>query len=136
MRIVSALYWFLVSIPDRLYPFRNEIKGEFVRGRRSYELAVKRAQRALGKGKLGIKLGLYREVYHLIGSILFILFATLVARDFFGSETALYVLLGAAILALGYQEFWVHPKHFGQHARKGVADWLVWVVPMLIYIFK
>lgn len=129
-------YGFCLTIPDRFYPFASEVGGQMVRGRRSYEAAVRRAVKRYGLGSLGLKLALYREVFHLIGSILFITFATLVSKDLFGSDVALYVLLGAAILALGFQEFYVHPKHYGQHVRKGVADWLVWVVPMLIYIFR
>ncbi len=125
-----------MTIPDRFYPFGSKIDGEWVRGRRSYERAVKQAIRKYGLGRIGYKLVLYREVFHLIGSILFIIFATLVSKEFFGSDAALYVLLGAAIVALAFQEFYVHPKHFGQHARKGIADYLVWVVPMLVYIFR
>lgn len=129
-------YGYLVTLPDRLYPFKSEIEGQFVRGRRSYEQAVEKALSVYGEGRLGYKLMLYREAFHFVGSILFITFATLVSRDLFGSDVALYVLLSAAILALAYQEFYVHPKTFGQHVRKGVTDYLVWVVPMLVYIFR
>lgn len=135
-RILKNTYWFLVALPDIFYPFASKVDGEWVRGRRSYERAAKRAFRKYGLGRIGYKLGLYREVFHLIGSILFIIFATLVSKELFGSDAALYVLLGAAIVALAFQEFYVHPKHFGQHARKGITDYLVWVVPMLVYIFR
>ncbi len=131
---LTKTYLYFITLPDRLYPFTSEIEGKLVRGQRSYEHTVNAALEKYGLGRLGYKLFLYREVFHFIGSVLFIIFATLVSQDLFGSDTALYVLLGAAILALSYQEFYVHPKTYGQHVQKGIADWLVWVVPMVAYI--
>jgi hypothetical protein len=77
----------------------------------------------------------YRELLHFLGSILFIVSATLISEDLFGSEIALYVLLGAAIIALSYQEFYLHPKLYKQHVRKGLIDWFTWVMPMVTYVF-
>ncbi len=131
----KKFYFYLITIPDRFYPFKSEIEGQWVRGQRSYEAAVKNALTQYGLGRLGYKLMLYRETFHFVGSLLFMVFATLVARDLFGSDAALYVLLVLAVLALSFQEFYVHPRTFGQHARKGVTDWLVWVGPMAIYAF-
>lgn len=133
---LKSTYDFFITFPDRMYPFAVKIRGKRVRGRRAYELAVRRAIRRYGLGRIGYRLTIYREVFHLLGSILFITFATLLSKDLFGSEIAVYVLLGAAIVALAYQEFYVHPKHYGQHLFKGVADWLTWVVPMLVYLFR
>lgn len=134
--ILKASYGFFITFPDRMYPFAAMVGGKRVRGRRAYEYAVRRALRRYGMGRIGYRLGLYREVFHFIGSVLFITAATLVSQDLFGSNTAVYVLLIAAIVALAVQEFYLHPKHYGQHFMKGVADWLTWVVPMLIYIFR
>jgi hypothetical protein len=131
---LADTYHYLLTIPDRLYPFKCQIEGQWVRGQRSYEAAVKQALVQYGLGRLGYKLMLYRELFHFIGSLLFIVFSTLVAKDLFGSDIALYVLLAAAVLALSYQEFYLHPKSYGQHARKGVTDWLVWVAPMVAYV--
>jgi len=131
---MQKMYLYLITIPDRLYPFKSEIEGQWVRGQRSYEQAVNTALEKYGLGRLGYKLMLYRETFHFIGSILFITFSTVIAKNLFGSDIALYVLLAAAIVALAFQEFYVHPKSFGQHTRKGVADWLVWVTPMVIYL--
>ena len=132
--VIRKSYVFLVTLPDRLYPFKSEIEGQWVRGQRSYEQAVNQALEKYGLGRLGYKLMLYRETFHFLGSILFILWATAISKILFGSDIALYVLLIAAILALAVQEFYIHPKSYGQHARKGVADWLVWVVPMVAYL--
>jgi hypothetical protein len=127
-------YRYLITIPDRLYPFKREIEGKWVRGQRSYEAAVNDALEKYGLGKLGYKLTLYRETFHFVGSLLFIVFATLIAKNLFGSDAALYVLLLLAMMALAYQEFYLHPRTYGQLARKGVTDWLVWAVPMIIYL--
>lgn len=131
---IRKSYTFIVTLPDRLYPFKNEIEGKWVRGQRSYEQAVNRALEQYGLGRLGYKLMLYRETFHFLGSILFIVSATFISKQLFGSDIALYVLLAAAVIALAFQEFYVHPKNYGQHTRKGVADWLVWVAPMVVYL--
>ena len=123
-----------MTLPDRLYPFACKVGGRRVRGRRSYERAAARAFKRYGLGRLGYKLTLYRETFHFIGSVIFIMLATLLSKRLFGSEAALYVLLAAAIAALSFQEFYVHPKNYGQHARKGIIDWLTWVTPMVLYL--
>jgi hypothetical protein len=128
-------YGYIVTLPDRFYPFRNEIGGRWVRGRRSYEQAVARSLKRYGRGRIGFKLVLYRQVFHFIGSVIFLALAAALSKDIFGTDTALYVLLVAAILALTYQEFYVHPRKYGQHTPKGLADWFTWVMPMLLYVF-
>jgi hypothetical protein len=132
-KLFADSYHFLLTVPDRLYPFRREIEGKWVRGQRSYEAAVNDALQKYGLGRLGYKLMLYRETFHFLGSLIFMVVSTLVARDLFGSDAALYVLLIIAVMALSFQEFYLHPKTYGQHAGKGVADWLVWVVPIAVY---
>lgn len=124
-----------MTLPDRLYPFSCEIEGTLVRGRRSYEQAVERALETYGLNRLGYKLTLYREFFHFLGSVIFIIVATLLSKIFFGSDTALYVLLGAAVTALFFQEFYLHPKLYGQHFKKGATDLFVWLAPMASYFF-
>jgi len=135
MRSFKKTYGFFLTLPDRFYPFSCKVGGRWVRGRRSYERAAARAFKVYGLGRLGYKLTLYRETFHFIGSILFIMSATFLSKNFFGSEAALYVLLWTAIAALSFQEFYVHPKKYGQRAKKGVIDWLTWVVPIALYAF-
>lgn len=132
--LLKRLYLYCESIPDRLYPFTSEIEGRFVRGRESYKKAVEHAINTYGPNRLGLKLQFYRGAWHFIGSVLFIVFSTLISQKLFGSEVALYVLLGAAILALFVQEFFSHPVRFQQSRKKSVADWLTWVVPMVLYV--
>ena len=102
---------------------------------RSYERTAARAFKRYGLGRVGYKLTLYRETFHFFGSILFIISATFLSKNFFGSEAALYVLLWTAVAALSFQEFYVHPKKYGQHVKKGVIDWFTWVVPIALYVF-
>jgi hypothetical protein len=133
---IKKTYAFFVTFPDRLYPFANKVGNRRVRGMRSYEHAAARALRKHGLGRLGYKLMLYRELFHFFGSIFLIVIATLLSQRLFGSTIALYILLYAAIVALSYQEFYLHPKRYGQHFKKGVVDWLVWVIPISIYLFR
>lgn len=117
-----------------MYPFASEIEGRFVRGQRSYTEAVDYALKKYGPGRIGFKLVCYRGTFHFVGSILFIILATFITKTLFDSDTALYVLLFTAIISFSYQEFYLHPKRYGQHANKGITDWLTWVVPMLMYV--
>lgn len=128
------IYNFCVTIPDRLYPFAEEIEGERVRFKRAYDSALARLQEERGFGAYGVKLIAYRGFFHVLGALLFILFATLVSRDLFGSDVALYVLFTLAALALLVQEFYVQPKTYGQMRLHGIFDMLSWVVPFAIYI--
>lgn len=131
---LKACYLYLITVPDRLYPFASEIEGQWVRGSESYSRSVAKAFEQYGSGRLGYKLTLYRETFHFVGSVLFIFTAAVLSENFLGSEIALYVLLGAAVLALSVQEFYVHPKHWEQHTGKSITDWFSWILPMMIYL--
>lgn len=130
---VIHIYNFCVTIPDRLYPFVEEIEGERVRFKRAYDSALARLQGERGWGAYGVRFIAYRGVFHILGSLLFILFATLVSRDLFGGDAALYVLFALAALALFVQEFYVQPKTYGQMRAHGVVDVMSWVVPFMVY---
>ncbi len=133
-QLFSQIYEFIETIPDRLYPFANEIEGRWVRGRRSYLNALNNAFLTYGPQRLGYKLTFYRASFHLLGAVLFIIFATLLSQKLFGSDRALYVLMATAIVVLFIQEFHLHPKRYGQSRQKGVVDWLTWVIPMVTYL--
>ncbi len=130
---MRSVYEFFVTLPDRFYPFANEINGRRIRGMRSYKKALKIAFKKNGVGRLGYKLEVYRQTFHFIGSVLFIIFATLISQDLFGSEAALYVLLCMAVVALMYQEFYLHPRMYGQRTVKGVVDLFSWITPIVAY---
>ncbi len=130
----GGLYHALVVLPDRLYPFKNEVAGQWVRGIRSYDAALERVQKLYGHGHFGFRLSVYRQLFHLTGSILFLYSAAYLSQYLFGSVVALYGFLLAAILFISFQEFYLQRKIYRQLWRKGIMDWLVWCVPIAVYI--
>lgn len=130
-----GLYRSLVMLPDWLYPFKTEIEGQWVRGIRSYNATLAHYQKVNGSGHYGFKLNAYRQVFHLAGSILFLLIAAELSQSLFGNANALSAFLAAAVLLISFQEFYLHRRMYQQLWRKGIVDWLAWVVPMGIYFF-
>lgn len=130
----TGVYPFLVSLPDRFYPFTTKVGGEMVRGKRSYDAALARARRKFGPGHFGYKVLAYRQACHLAGAVTLIIVTTLIAQDLFGSQIALYLLLALAVAGVSFQEFYLHPKYYGQLWRKSIADWMVWVTPIAIFL--
>jgi len=120
-----APYHFLVTLPDRLYPWGCEIQGQWVLGIRSYDRALARAYRKYGRGHYGYGLSWYRQCFHLAGSLILISIAALIAS---GS------ILVIAILGIAYQEFILQRRTYRQLWRKGVMDWFVWCAPMGVYL--
>jgi len=129
-----TVYQYLETIPDTFYPFRREIEGKWVRGQRAYQQVIQEGFLIFGPGKMSYQMVIYRGVWHLIGSIISITLITFIANDIFGSEIALYILLGAAIIALCVQEFLRHPKRYNQSTRKGILDVCTWVTPVVVYL--
>ena len=128
-------YHFIVTIPDRLYPFRNKVGGQWVRGIHSYDRAIARAFRRYGHGHDGVGLFWYRQFFHFAGSLLFVYAATFITLDFFGSRAALTVALVALTLFIAYQEFVLQRRTYRQLWRKAASDWLVWCGPAWVYFF-
>ncbi|HWH07389.1 MAG TPA: hypothetical protein VNU47_02620 [Candidatus Paceibacterota bacterium] len=133
IRRFQAVYGFFITLPNRLYPFALEIEGKRVRGRIAYEEALARIRAIKGPDNYGYTILMYRQLFHFLGAVFFILLATFLAHAFFHGEAALLVLMVAAILAITYQEFYLHPRYYRQHLPKSVSDWLTWVVPISIY---
>lgn len=106
-----------------------------VRGQQSYSKALSTAWERYGDYHMGYKLTMYRGVFHFLGSVLFIVFSTIISHQLFGSEVALNILVAVAIIALFIQEFYVHPRQYNQLRLKGISDWLTWVLPMMAYLF-
>ncbi|MFA6519646.1 MAG: hypothetical protein WCT41_02375 [Candidatus Paceibacterota bacterium] len=130
-----SLYRSLVCLPDRCYPFKTLVEGQWVRGMRSYNATLARYQRMYGVGRYGFKLDTYRQIFHLAGSILFLIIAAYLSKSFFASVTALYAFLIAAIGLITFQEFYLHRRMYQQLWRKGVVDWLAWCVPLGVYFW-
>lgn len=130
-----GFYSFWITLPNRFYPFSCLVEGKRVRGRAAYDAVLKRIQEARGEGSYSYALIAYRQVFHVLGAILFISLSALISHRLFGGEVALYVLLAAAALMITVQEFYLHPRYYHQHLPKSVSDWLAWVVPMGTYLF-
>ena len=126
-RRTFALYHFFVTLPDRLYPFRTEIRGKWVRGVRSYNQRLAHAYKQYGRGHYGYALSLYRQAFHLAGSLI------LISMGAFFTSGLVLVL---AIVGIGYQEFFLQRRTYRQLWKKGVADWLVWCAPVSIYFLN
>lgn len=133
-KLLIAIHHWLETIPDKLYPFKQEIEGKWVRGIRAYHKVLEDGIKIHGPGQTSYRLMFYRGAWHLVGSTIFLVGITLLADHLFGNQVALYVLMAAAIVALVMQEFLLHPKRYGQSTRKGVFDVLTWITPMLIYV--
>ncbi len=131
---LKTLYLFIQTIPDRIYPFKAEVEGKFVRGRIAYRKALEDAFLRYGPNHYGYKLIMYRGTCHALGSIFFIISATFLSKWFFGGEIALYVLMGLMILGVLVQEFYWQPRVLGQLPHKAIIDSLSWAIPMVIYI--
>jgi hypothetical protein len=131
----SGIYHAIVTSPERVYPFANEVQGQWVRGVRSYDAALQRAFRKYGTGHYGYQLMAYRQFCHFVGAVLFLIAAAYVSESLLGSTKALYAFLIVAILFISFQEFYLHPRMYQQIWKKGLADWLTWCVPMGLYLF-
>lgn len=131
----GGIYHSLVLIPDRLYPFKSEVEGQWVRGIRSYNATFDRYQRMYGVGHYGFKLNVYRQIFHLLGSLLFLLLAAYLSQKYLGGNDAMYAFLTCAVLLISFQEFYLHRRMYQQLWRKGFVDWLAWCIPMGIYFF-
>ena len=134
-RRVVRFYAALVTLPDRLYPFRTEVGGQWVRGIRSYRATLARYERRYGPGHYGVKLDAYRQVFHLASSILYLVIAAYLSRVLFGSEKAIYVFLLAAVAFITFQEFYLHRRMYRQLWKKGIIDWMAWCVPIGVYLY-
>lgn len=131
----TGLYHALVVLPDRLFPFKTEVQGHWVRGIRSYNERLARVQRMYGPGKYGFKLNAYRQVFHFIGSVLFLLVAAYLSQTYLGGADAMIAFLAAAVALISFQEFYLHRRMYQQLWKKGIIDWLTWCVPMVVYFF-
>lgn len=128
------LYHALVMIPDRIYPFRVQVEGQWVRGLRAYNATLARYQRKYGAGHYGYKLMTYRQICHLIGAWLFLVIAAFISQSLLESAKALYAFLVTALLFFTWQEFYLHRHMYRQIFKKSVLDWMSWCVPIGGYL--
>ena len=117
-------------IPDRLYPFRAQVEGQWVRGIRAYNATLAQYQRLYGAGHYGYKLMTYRQVCHVIGAWIYLVTAAYISQSLLDSTRELYAFLILALLFFTYQEFYLHRRMYEQLWKKSVIDWLSWCVPI------
>jgi hypothetical protein len=134
MHRTRRLYESLVTLPDRLYPFRVEVDGEYVRGVRAYQARLAQVEHQYGQGHYGYRLEAYRQLFHLAGSLLFLIVAAYLSRAFFPGSVALDAFLGVAVVFITFQEFYLHRKLYAQLWKKGLLDWVSWCVPIGAYL--
>lgn len=132
---VWKVYNYCITIPDRFYPFSENIDGEKVRWQAAYNQALARIQDEYGYGHYGPLLITYRGLFHVAGAILFILFSVLISRDVFGSDGALYLLFFFLAAGILYSELYVQKHKMGQKVFHAFIDWFSWIVPMVIYMY-
>lgn len=130
-----APYHFLVTFPDRMYPFATIVSGKRVRWSRSYEQRLALIQKRLGAGHYGFRLCAYRTLFHILGAGIIIAGGTLLSKAVWGSDAALPVLFILAMLVITYQEFVLQPRTYEQRLSKGVLDWISWGAPLWFYLF-
>jgi len=133
MRHWFGPYHFLVTFPDRMYPFVTQVDGQRVRWRRSYDRRLALIQRQLGVGRFGFRLSAYREIFHIIGSGIIIVLGTIISQALWGSDAALPVVFALSMLVITYQEFVLQPRTYKQRMGKGVIDWISWAAPFYLY---
>jgi len=132
---LKRFYHFLETLPERLYPFASEIEGRWERGINSYKSTLEKAKEKYGEGKHGYRIIMYRSTWHVFGSIIFLILATIISERLFGHEIALYIMVGIAIVLIFLQEFFSHTKRYDQLPYKSFLDWFTWAIPMLFYVF-
>ncbi|MBU6323240.1 MAG: hypothetical protein KGI41_01170 [Patescibacteria group bacterium] len=132
---VKDSYHALVTLPDRMYPFRARVRGQWVRGTRAYDAALNRSFRRYGRGRYGYSLSLYRALFHLAGALLILFFAAFISQRFFGNAAALYVVLALTTAFITFQEFYLQRRIYRQLWRKGIFDWFTWLLPLGLYLF-
>ena len=128
-------YHFLVTFPDRVYPFATLIDGKRVRWTRSYDHRLALIQKRLGAGRYGFRLSIYREIFHILGAGIIIFGGTMLSKALWGNDAALPVLFILAMLVITYQEFVLQPRTYQQRFGKGVIDWISWAAPLGFYLF-
>jgi hypothetical protein len=127
-------YHFIVTLPDRLYPFSCYIDGQRVRWSRSYEYNLARIQERMGQGKYGFGLCVYRGVFHVLGAGILIVGGTWLSKLIWGNDAALPVLFLLAMAVITYQEFILQPRTYHQKLGKGITDWISWAAPLGLYL--
>lgn len=74
---------------------------------------------------------MWREVCHVTSSVILLILSLYIAtRVSFPVTVLVFTLLAGWIT---FQEFYLHPRKYGQKSLKGMLDWGAWVLPFAVY---
>jgi hypothetical protein len=131
----KKFYDYLITFPERLYPFTEKTKaGEKLTGERAYKLVAKK-NIEIHEDAYSLKspkLLLWRAVFHLGGSIALVFIADQMIKNmsFFNG----FALLVFVVFCIALQEFYFQPQYYNQKLQKGIIDFATWMLPILLYI--
>jgi len=131
--MIKVFYNFVLTIPNRLYIFPSEINGKKEYFLKSYNYTKNLCQEFIGSGYCK-EILIWRELFHFLAALFFIALAAGLEK-LFKSSTLVFIILGAVVLWITFQEFYLHPTFYDQKFVKGLVDWLVWIIPIAIYFF-
>jgi len=131
----KKFYDYLITFPERLYPF-SEIGNnkEKITGDKAYKFLAEKNKRLYNDAYSlqSPKLLLWRQVFHIVGSTIFVLIADQMFRHLsFFNGFAFLVLVS---VSLAVQEFYLQSKYYDQNLQKSVIDFTTWMLPILLYI--
>ncbi|MEZ4103352.1 MAG: hypothetical protein R3B55_02220 [Candidatus Paceibacterota bacterium] len=131
----KKFYDYLITFPERLYPFNEKTKeGKVLSGERAYaylkEKNIKEFDDAYSLK--APKLLLWRALFHFSGSVLIVFIADQMIKhmSFFNG----FSLLVLTIICITAQEFYLHPHYYDQKPQKGIIDFITWMLPIFLYI--
>ena len=127
------VYSLIETLPDSLYPFQQEIEGQLVRGRDAYQNVIDSGIALYGENYTSLPIIIYRGVWHVLGSIVILVFLLHFGRRLFPTNLLLYSFVLALLIGLILQELVFHPSKYDQPIIKGVFDLLTWLAPVIIY---
>jgi len=131
---LKKFYEYLLTFPERLYPFTEEVEGKKVTGERAYKIVYSRNERLYGDAYSlqSPKLLLWREAFNFGGSIFLVIIAHLmfIHLSFLNG----FVFLVLVVLCVAVQEFYLQPNYYKQKTQKGIIDFVVWMFPIFLYI--
>jgi hypothetical protein len=130
---LKKFYDYLITFPERLYPFTEKVDNKKITGERAYKLVASRNKNLYGDvySLQAPKLLLWRQVFHFLPSLFFVYGAHLlfVYFSFFNG----FLFLGFYVFCIAAQEFYLHPHYYDQKPLKGVIDFVFWMIPVVIY---
>lgn len=131
-QFLSKIQFFFETLPEQLYPFRQEIEGKLVRGKQAYLKAFSATIDKYQKyqDKVPYSLLVYRGLWHVVGATILVFGVAF----FTTNNLVFYSIVGFSILCIALQEFLLHPKRYNQPFSKGIFDLATWVIPVCAYM--